>query len=355
MIGLRIASVSSEVPRPGSAAEMHLHEIANGLERNGNCVTRIWAADEKSTRVVRLAKFQLKNLLVLRSFDVVYFRWHVLGVPQYVMARIFRIPYVLEINGTHEDIVLAHPRLALLSKFLGCLTAWEFRGASHIIAVSPGLSAWASDLSNRRVPVTWMPNGAPEGLARQRADATDPPYVVFVGGLAAWQGIDTALAARRSPAWPNDVKLVVVGSGLEESSVTHAAAQGLVDYRGQLDRSEAQKVMARAAVSISPQTARLSRNRLGVTPLKVAESLMLGVPVVVSNLPGQAEIVAGSPGGRVVAPDSPNELARAVAVMMAFPSDRDAIAHYAIESLSWGAVSDRTAAICARVNADARS
>lgn len=355
MLGLRIASVSSEVPKPGSAAEMHLQEIANGLERNGNSVTRVWAADDRSTRVVRLVKFQLKNLLVLRSFDVVYFRWHVLGVPQYVMARVFGIPYVLEINGTHEDIVLAYPRLAPLTKVLGWLTAWEFRGASHIIAVSPGLGAWASDLSHHRVPVTWIPNGAPEALARRRADAAEPPYAVFVGGLAAWQGIDILLEARRSPAWPKDVQLVVVGSGLEESSVTHAAGQGLVDYRGQLDRSEAQKVMACAAVSISPQTARLSRNRLGVTPLKVAESLMLGVPVVVSDLPGQAEIVAGSPGGRVVAPDSPDELAQAVAAILACPSDRDAIARYAVPSVSWAAVSDRTAAICARVHADARS
>jgi len=347
--------VSSEAPTPGSAAEVHLQEIAVGLERNGNSVTRLWAADDSSMRVVRLVKFQLKNLLVLRSFDVLYFRWHVLGVLQYMMARIFKVPYVLEINGTHEDIVLAHPHLSPFTKSLSRLTAWEFRGASHIIAVSPGLGAWASNLSNCTVPMTWIPNGAPEALARQRADAADPPYAVFVGRLATWQGIDTLLEARRSPAWPKDVPLVVVGSGLEEPSVRRAAAQGWVDYRGQLGRPEAQKVLASAAVSISPQTANVSRNRLGVTPLKVAESLMLGVPVVASRLPGQSEIVAGSPGGRVVAPDSPDELARAVAAMMAFPTDRDAIACYALKSVSWGAVSDRTSAICATVNADARS
>ncbi len=199
------------------------------------------------------------------------------------------------------------------------------------------------------MPVTWLPNGAPDELVTLQRPPAQPPYAAFVGELASWQGLDTLLTARRSSAWPSGVRLVVVGSGREVDSVEQAAREGLVEYLGRLPHAQAREVMAGASVTISPQTARLARNRLGVTPLKVAESLMLGVPVVASRLRGQADIVQAAPGGHVVTPDAPIELARAVASALRAPPDRGRLTEYARQSVSWGSTAQRTSAICTAV------
>ncbi len=299
--GLRIISVSMEEPAPGTAPEVHLREVADGLEACGHSVTRVWGSRSgRSGRLARVLAFQIGQLRPVLQADLVYVRWHVLLITHLLLARLLRRPYVLEVNGTDEDIALAHPGLRFMSKALRVLTRLQMAGAAHVIVVSPGLAEWVRDLTGGRVQVTTLPNGASSSLAAVRRCAQQPPYAVFVGELAPWQGLDTLLAARRSAAWPSYLDLVIVGSGTEERTVRSAADAGEVDYRGRLGRSEALELMAGATMSISVQTGRLARNRLGVTPLKIAESLMLGVPPIVSDLPGQADIVRSSPGGGVV-------------------------------------------------------
>ncbi len=346
---MRIASISPEQPRPGSAAEMHLRQIADGLEREGHHVTRLWCGPGTGPRLLQLVAFQLQTVRRLRDFDLLYCRWHPLGFVQYGAARVLRIPYVLEVNGNVDELALAYPRVARCLGLLRRTTSWAFRGAAHVVAVSPGLADWVRDETEHRVPVTWLPNGAPDELAALQRPPTQPPYAAFIGELATWQGLDTLLAARRSASWPSGVRLVVVGSGKEVDLVEEAAREGLLEYLGRLPRAAAQEVMARATVTISPQTARLARNRLGVTPLKVAESLMLGVPVIASCLRGQADIVQASPGGHVVTPDSPDELAGAVASAVTAVTDREQLTEYAKKSVSWRSTAQRTSTICRSV------
>jgi len=328
---------------------MHLQQIADGLEREGHLVTRLWCRPSRAPRLLRLVIFQLRTLRRLRDFDVLYFRWHPLGFLQYGAAKLMRVPYVLEVNGTEEDITLAYPRASRCLGLLRCTARRSFRGAAHVIAVSPGLADRARDATRDRVPVTWLANGAPEDLAAQQRPAASPPYAAFIGELAPWQGLDTLLGARRLESWPAEVGLVVVGTGTEAPAVVAAAREGLVEYLGRLPHDEAKRIMAEAVVTISPQTARYARNRLGVSPLKVAESLMLGVPVIASRLPGQDELVQGSPGGQVVAPDSCEELADAVRAAVEAETDKRQLTDYARNALSWTSVARRTSSICESV------
>lgn len=345
---VRIASISLEAPVAGTAPDIHLRAIADGLEKCGHEVSRVWGQPSVGARrILSLITFQLGRLRPVLGSDVVYVRWHVLLVAHILLARAMRRPYVLEVNGTDEDIVLAHGRIRRLAPLLRRITRWQFAGASHVIAVSPGLGEWVTSLTAGTVPVTVMANGAPGALALRRRAAEAPPYAAFVGELATWQGLDTVLEARRSPDWPTELSLVVVGSGTEQEAVEAAAKEGLVDFRGRLERDEAFDVLAGATVSISVQTGRLARNQLGVTPLKVAESLMLGVPVVVSDLRGQAELVRSSPASLVIQPDDPMALAVTLQQVVRGVYDRAAVSDFAEAHVSWERVAERTAAICA--------
>ncbi len=137
---VRIASISPEQPRPGSAAEMHLRQIADGLEREGHQVTRLWCGPGTGPRLLRLVFFQLRTVGRLRDFDLLYCRWHPLGFVQYGAARCLRIPYVLEVNGNVDELALAYPRAEWCLGLLRRTTSWAFRGAAHVVAVSPGLA-----------------------------------------------------------------------------------------------------------------------------------------------------------------------------------------------------------------------
>ena len=83
-----------------------------------------------------------------------------------------------------------------------------------------------------------------------------------------------------------------------------------------------------------------SRNVVqGCAPLKILESMASGTPVIASDLPAVREIMRDREHGRLIAPDRPSELARAVRVALDYPDDlrrmgEAARAHVA-EHLSW--------------------
>ena len=63
-----------------------------------------------------------------------------------------------------------------------------------------------------------------------------------------------------------------------------------------------------------------SRNVVqGCAPLKILESMAAGVPVVASDLPVTRELITDGVHGRLVAPDRPGELARAIRVLLDLP------------------------------------
>jgi glycosyltransferase involved in cell wall biosynthesis len=57
----------------------------------------------------------------------------------------------------------------------------------------------------------------------------------------------------------------------------------------------------------------------GCAPLKLLESMASGTPVVASDLPAVRELVADAEHGRLVHPDRPSELARAIRVLLDYP------------------------------------
>ena len=63
-----------------------------------------------------------------------------------------------------------------------------------------------------------------------------------------------------------------------------------------------------------------SRNVVqGCAPLKILESMAAGTPVIASDLPAVREIMRDGEHGRLIAPDRPGELARAIRVALDYP------------------------------------
>jgi phosphatidylinositol alpha-1,6-mannosyltransferase len=140
------------------------------------------------------------------------------------------------------------------------------------------------------------------------------PTVVSVARLVPIKGLDLlvrACAPRPDDAAP--IQLVIVGDGPERDRLSQLAARLGVSLRltGQVARDEV-RVWLRAADVYAQPSRTLANGRSEGTPLATLEAISAGVPVVVSDSGGLAELPAGGAGAVIVPAGDIRLLARAI-------------------------------------------
>ncbi|MDF1610262.1 glycosyltransferase family 4 protein [Hoeflea sp. YIM 152468] len=343
----RIVYFCLETPREGQASFTHVHEIIAGLRKSGFDVQLI-ATDRggasSGASVLRRGWGYLKAHLdlfgVLRKTDAIYMRAHFAALPASLVARLLAKPVIQEINGRPTDILVTYPWLRLLTRALNFSYRLQLRLASQVIAVTAGLRDWAQqEAGHSRVSV--VPNGAnTEHFSLSGpGGSVQGSYVIFVGGLVAWHGLVTMLAAVKAPAWPKNVKLVVVGDGPERGLVAAETASGLVEWIGKQPYADIPGLLRGAVAALCVIGDPEGRSATGVAPLKLFEAMACGIPVIVSDLPFQAELVRTENAGLVVPIDDPAALAEAVAKLKDAPETAVAMgragADYVQRHASW--------------------
>lgn len=317
---LRLAYLSLETPRPGQASQTHIDEIIASLRDCGWQVelfatTRGGASAKTSflQRLIDYGRVQFALARRLREFDAVFARSHFMALPLALWARWQKIPVVQEINGKPADISVTYPAFKPFAPLFAWLYRTQYRMAAHLIAVTEGLAQWARAFAGHdRISV--VSNGAntklftPEG---PRADVAGR-YVIFVGGLVAWHGIGTMLTAMQDPTWPEDVRLVIVGDGIERGKVEAASSDPRLLWLGRQPYEAVPALLRGALAALCVIEDQDGRSASGVAPLKLFEAMACGVPVIASELPFQAEIVRQAQAGLVVPAETPERLAAAV-------------------------------------------
>lgn len=344
---LRLAYLSLETPRPGQASQTHIDEIIASLKDCGWQVelfatTRGGASARTSflQRLIDYGRVQLALARRLREFDAVFARSHFMALPLALWARWREIPVVQEINGKPADIGVTYPALKPLSPVFAWLYRAQYRMAAHLVAVTEGLSQWARSFAGHdRVSV--VSNGANTELFTTDGPRADIPgrYVVFVGGLVAWHGVDTMLAALQEPAWPADVKLVIVGDGIERGKVEAEKGNPRLLWLGRQPYEAVPALLRGALAALCVIEDQDGRSASGVAPLKLFEAMACGVPVIASELPFQAELVRQANAGLIVPPATPSAVAAAVGTLGAAPDKAGELgrngAIYVAREASW--------------------
>lgn len=329
---LRLAYLSLETPRPGQASQTHIDEIIASLRQAGWQVelfatTRGGASARTSflQRLLDYCRVQFALGRRLREFDAVFVRSHVMALPLALWARRRKLPVVHEINGKPADIGVTYPALKPFSPIFAWLYRAQYRVAAHLIAVTEGLSQWARSFAgHNRVSV--VSNGANTGLFTPDGPRAEIPgrYVIFVGGLVAWHGVDAMLAALQEPAWPADVNLVIVGDGIERGKVEAEKGNPRLLWLGRQPYEAVPALLRGALAALCVIEDQDGRSASGVAPLKLFEAMACGVPVIASELPFQAELVRQANAGLIVPPASAAAIANAVKTLAAEP-DKAAI------------------------------
>lgn len=316
-----------ETPREGEAAHTHIHEIVKGLRSLGwevsLLVTDRGGASSGTSYFMRLLDYicvQWRMVRRLRGADAIYIRAHFAALPATLAAWVAGIPVFQEINGRPDDIFVTYPWLGRLGSLVHWAYRIQMRLASHVFVVTEGLRLWAANESgHERISV--VTNAANTNLFTPDGPRpSEPnPYVVFVGSLTAWHGIGTMLRATRRPAWPKGVKLVIIGDGVERKQLKDLPPSETITWLGRLPQAEAARYIRGAIAALSITEDMTDHLTTGVAPLKFFEAMASGVPVIVTDLAFQADLVRHHDTGWVIPMADADALAETVASITSDP------------------------------------
>jgi glycosyltransferase involved in cell wall biosynthesis len=324
----KIAYFALDLPHKGQASYVHIHEIVGNLRQLGwrvdLFVPRPGSPDKKRNAIAKAYEYlrtTWQALWSLGTHEVLYVRGHALAWPVAMAAWLKGRVLVEEVNGTELDLIVSRPWLRLLRGLLRWLYVSQYRRSRHLFPVANELADWLrAETHHDRISV--VPNAANTDLFRPIESQPPEPFVVFFGGLTEWHGIDVMVDALRHPSWPAGLRLVVIGTGVRQNLVEDAVRAGLpIRWLGYRPYEQIPGLIAGAIAGLIPMTNPLGRSSTGMNPLKLFETLACGIPAIVSDLPGQADLVRDNKCGLVVPCGDAAALARAVAQLAANPEE----------------------------------
>lgn len=138
--------------------------------------------------------------------------------------------------------------------------------------------------------------------------AADARVVVYTGGLLEWKGADLLVDAARELA---DVQFVIAGGMPQDVERLRARAAGLANVRldGFQPPERVLDYLAAADLGVAPNRSQPAISARYTSPLKVFESMAVGLPLVASDVPSLRELLTHGEDAWLVAPDDPKALA----------------------------------------------
>ena len=273
-------------------------------------------------------------------------------------AREAGLPFVLEVNAPLVDEAARYRSLENVETWRARERAL-FASAGAVIAVSNGVKdhVVAAGVSAARVftvhngvDVNAFQNNA-GSLAIPQGRTKNDVVIGFAGSLKPWHGVDVLLRAFAEVS--GRPRLLIVGDGPMRADLEVLAASldlgSRVRFSGAVPHAQMPAVLARMDIGVAPYAA---KTNFYFSPLKVAEYLAAGLPVVASNQGDLREIVGDA--GVLVPPDDVGELATALARLSRDAGLRQrlsAAARVRAETLDWLQVAGRVEAVISSVRA----
>lgn len=350
--GVRIAVVGPLPPPFGGIANQtrQLAELLRGegaeveLVQSNRAYSPEWVSGVRVVRAIfRLVPYLVRLWRAAGRADLLHVMansgrsWHLFAVPAIWIAKLRRVPAVVNYRGGEAESFLA-------------------RSAPIVRATLAQASALA--VPSRFLHEIFMRHGVPSEIvpniidssrfrpAEVTADRPRQPHVVIARNLEAIYDISTGLRAFRQVvlAMP-DARLTVAGSGPERSTLEALARElGIshaVRFPGQIDRDAMAELYRSATVALNPA-------RIDNMPNFVLEALASGLPVISTRVGGVPYIVKDGVTALLV--DAGDAEAMAAAVIRVI-RDGDLAATLVAAGLEevrayvWSNVRDRWAAV----------
>jgi glycosyltransferase involved in cell wall biosynthesis len=360
---MRIAYVCGDrgIPLLGNkGASVHLRSLAAALARRGNDVTLACArldGPNPPPGGVRVESLPadggrqaewLTRLLEATRTEVVLERYSLSSGPALEAARHCGVRFVLEVNA---------PLVEEATRYRGLEQPQPWRdrerrllaAADGIVAVSPAIRSHAIASGAAPETVTIVPNGADLELfrsatgqqVRQQLGLGGAVVVGFAGSLKPWHGVIDLVNAFATLA--GDPRLLIVGDGPEraaiEGELIRLGLKERVVMTGAVPHATIPSYLAAMDIGVAPYR---EQPDFYFSPLKVAEYLAAGLPVV-ATAQGDLPNIVGE-AGMLFAPGSVEALRAALVRLIDDPNLRARMAQAArrrAADLTWDGVAER--------------
>lgn len=361
---MRVAIIGLRgVPAKYSGVENSVEQVSKRIVAAGHSVTVFCMAARYSDHpdqylgidLVYVQTISSKNLemifysflstikALLGRYDVIHF--HALGPSvMSVFSWLFRRPSVATCHGLdYSREKWGFPARAYLR--LGEYASARF--ASKLIVVSDGLRRHFIDRYGNDAHA--IPNGAAKverlSLSEigQRYGLEPNGYILFVGRLVECKRVELLVHAFQQSS--TSLKLAIVGEGPENvvgPIRTLAKGDPRIVMTGALFGEDLGRIFSNAAGFVLPSV-------LEGLPIALIEALSYDLPVIVSNIPENVEVVRDAPLGCVtlVEPDSLDSLRRALDYADGSWGlhERGCIERFVLSKFDWDDVTDQTLAV----------
>lgn len=246
---------------------------------------------------------------------------HVNALPALVAARRLGLPFQYEMRGIWElSRASKVPRFEETEAFA---LALELEGyvatqADRLLVISPQLADYAREqwnVSADRIAV--MPNGVDQIPAEIEVppDGRTPFKLAYAGSLVPYEGLDLLIeAVARLGREGIRIEVDIIGDGESrstlEAQVRRNGLQQQIRFAGRIAPAEARQRLAQASMVCLPRRPDLVCEI--VPPLKLAEAMALGVPVLAADLPAMRGEMEHDRTGFFFAADDVGDLVRQI-------------------------------------------
>jgi len=293
-----------------------------------------WVASWRGLRAVfRLLPYLVALWRAAGRSDVMHvmansgWSWHLFAAPAVWISRLRRVPVVVNYRGGEAAEFLARSARSVRG---------TMQRASRLIVPS----GFLKEIFGRHgMPAEVVPNVVDLVRFHPAAQLAPAPNLIVARNLEAIYDNGTALRAfalvlQRHP----DARLLVAGTGPEESALRHLASElgisGHVHFAGRLERDEMARRLRDSRIALNPS---LADNM----PNSVLEALASGVPVVSTLVGGVPHIVRDGETALLVPPSDPAAMAEAILRLMREPATAARLRATGLDSVqayTWAAV-----------------
>lgn len=271
--------------------------------------------------------FKSINVALTEKYDVVFATTTPLtaGIPGIAAKWLKRKPFVFEVRDLWPELpkamgVIKNP---VILSLMSALEWASYRSADRLVGLSPGIVNGIVKRSVAPGKIALIPNGCDLNIFANEHQAWRPKQVaesdlmaIFTGTHGLANGLDAVIDAafELKKRQRNDIKLVLIGDGMQKKSLQERAQKlelNNVVFHDPVNKEKLAGLMASADLGLQ-LLANIPAFYYGTSPNKFFDYIAAGLPVL-NNYPGWlAEMIQEKQCGFAVPPESPKLFADAL-------------------------------------------
>ncbi|MCI4667743.1 MAG: glycosyltransferase family 4 protein [Bacteroidia bacterium] len=244
------------------------------------------------------------------------------GIP--ILSHPKKLKSLFEVNGLPSiELPYRYPNIS--RRTLDKIHQLEMKcleGSDFILTPSHTTSTYIQSLGIQEEKIKVIPNGADVPSFSDEFPSLPSPYIIYFGALQSWQGISTLLKAFRGLEDYPELKLLICSSSRKRFIKSYRKLAEKLEisdkilWKYQLPKEELYHYIKEALFSVAPLKETARNVIQGCSPLKILESMACGTAVLASDLAAVREIIENNVDGKLVRPDRPAVLSRAMRYLL---------------------------------------